>query len=116
MSFSCFQGSIMVSTEMIEEVKKRLIKTYTPLAIYIFGSYVWGKPDEHSDLDLLVVIDKYNVDSYHTLVEGHKALADLPLAKDLLVFSKEEFDIYSKDSTRLCYQVKRKGKKIYATS
>ena len=40
----------------MEEVKKRLINVYDPIAIYIFGSYAWGTPTEDSDLDLLVVV------------------------------------------------------------
>ncbi|MCL1877583.1 MAG: nucleotidyltransferase domain-containing protein [Defluviitaleaceae bacterium] len=27
------------------------------LQIYLFGSYVYGTPHEHSDLDLMVIID-----------------------------------------------------------
>ena len=48
----------MISQEVIEEVKNRLIKTYNPIAIYLFGSYAWGTPNEDSDLDLLIVVDK----------------------------------------------------------
>ena len=32
----------MIDEKMIEEVKKRLIDTYNPLEIYLFGSYVIG--------------------------------------------------------------------------
>ena len=46
----------MISPEMIEEVKNRLVSTYNPEKIYLFGSYAWGTPDEESDLDLLVVV------------------------------------------------------------
>ena len=47
----------MTKPEIIETVKERLIKTYNPKTIYLFGSYAWGTPDEDSDLDLLVVIE-----------------------------------------------------------
>jgi len=43
----------MISQETIEEVKNRLVKTYDPISIYLFGSYAWGHPTEDSDLDLL---------------------------------------------------------------
>ena len=45
----------MITPEIIEEVKKRLIAVYKPEAIYLFGSYAWGAPTEGSDLDLLVI-------------------------------------------------------------
>lgn len=99
---------------MIEEVKKRLVKTYNPLEIYVFGSHAWGSPDEDSDLDLLVVVEKFDKDRYHALVKGHKALIGLKLSKDILVYTKEEFDLDSHDVTALGYKIKRKGKQIYA--
>lgn len=33
--------------------KNRLVKTYDPIAIYLFGSYTWGAPSEESGLDLV---------------------------------------------------------------
>jgi predicted nucleotidyltransferase len=99
---------------MLEEVKKRLIRTYNPIEIYVFGSYAWGYHDDESDLDLLVVIDKFTNDRQRLLVEGQKALIDLDLSKDLLVISKEEFDQYSNDPRRIYYKIRQQGKKIYA--
>jgi predicted nucleotidyltransferase len=104
----------MVDKKIIEEVKKRLIKAYNPLEIYVFGSYAWGCPDEESDLDLLIVIERYEKDRHATLVEGHKALVDVDVSKDILVYSKDEFERFSNDVTRLCYKIKHKGRKIYA--
>lgn len=34
----------MVNKKLLEEVKNRLVETYNPIAIYLFGSYAWGKP------------------------------------------------------------------------
>ena len=48
----------MISKEVLEEVKNRLVQAYNPVAIYLFGSYAWGVPTEDSDLDLLVVVDE----------------------------------------------------------
>jgi Polymerase beta, Nucleotidyltransferase len=52
----------MINQAIIEEVKNRLIKTYNPIAIYLFGSHAWGKPDEESDLDLLIVVEDFKKD------------------------------------------------------
>lgn len=103
----------MISEEKIEEVKNRLIDTYHPLEIYIFGSYAWGIPEEDSDLDLLVVVQDLKKDRYETLVEGHRALMGMGIPKDILVYSKKEFEEHAKDIGSICYRVKNKGKKIY---
>ncbi len=104
----------MINERMIEEVKQRLIKIYNPLVIYLFGSYAWGRPTEDSDLDLLIIIEKYSKDNYHTVVEGHRALIDLDVAKDIVVLDKDEFDEYSTDKRELFYEIKQKGKILYA--
>ena len=104
----------MVNEQMIEEVKERLVAAYDPLAIYIFGSYVWGHPDEESDLDILVVIDEYKKDRFKTMADGHRVLIDLDLAKDILLYNKEQFDVCSSDKTSICNKVVNEGKQIYA--
>lgn len=104
----------MIDEKMIEEVKRRLIATYDPLEIYLFGSYAWGKPDQDSDLDLMVIVDHYDKDHYYDLVEGHKALGDLPIFKDLLLYDKAYFEKALRDEHSFCFTIKNRGKRIYA--
>lgn len=104
----------MIDANMIEEVKKRLIKAYNPSEIYIFGSYAWGSPDEESDLDLCVVVDELGKDRYRALVEGHKALMDLDLAKDIILCTQQEFNERVNNVSTMIYKIKRRGKQIYA--
>lgn len=104
----------MIDALTIEEVKKRLIKTYNPLEIYLFGSYAWGQPDEESDLDLLIIVDECDpLERYQAMSEGHKALYGLDISKDIIVLSKKEFEIGSQDHQRIFHKIKNKGKKIY---
>jgi len=37
------------------QIVEKIVRGYEPQAVYLFGSYAWGKPDEDSDLDLLIV-------------------------------------------------------------
>lgn len=104
----------MINNTIIEEVKNRLIATYNPLEIYIFGSYAWGKPEEDSDLDLLVIIDEYKKDHYKTVSDGYKSLDGLGIYKDIIVYTKKEFDAACTDTSTLCNKIIHKGKKIYA--
>ena len=107
----------MVNQKIIEEIQKRLVQAYNPVAIYLFGSYAWGTPTEDSDLDLLIVIDASDEKSYKRPLVGYKALRGLELvSKDLIVQTKEEFDRSSSDVTTLGYKIKRDGKLLYAHS
>jgi predicted nucleotidyltransferase len=72
----------MVNNKMIQDIISRLVKVYDPQAIYLFGSYAWGHPDEDSDLDFLIIVDKLE-DRYKALIAGHRELSDLTIPKDL---------------------------------
>lgn len=104
----------MINKEILEEVKIRLIKTYDPVMIYVFGSYAWGSPSADSDLDLMIVVEKSEQKSYQRPIVGYTALRDLDLSKDIIVHTKEMFDRRSEDVTTLEYKIKKEGKILYA--
>jgi predicted nucleotidyltransferase len=104
----------MINKETIEEVKNRLVKTYNPLAIYLFGSYAWGNPNEDSDLDLLIVVDKSDERPIKRSFEGYKALWGLGISKDIIVYTSSEFESASQKEMSLSNKVKSHGKVIYA--
>jgi uncharacterized protein len=106
----------MIEKNVIEEVKNRLIKTYNPLAIYLFGSYAWGTPTKDSDLDILIVVDQSDEKTYRRPIPGQRALFGLEIPKDIIVYTKDEFDKRSKDITTLCYKIEKEGELIYARS
>ena len=48
----------MISEEQIQAVVRRIVEGYAPDKIILFGSYAYGVPHEHSDLDLLIIKEK----------------------------------------------------------
>ena len=104
----------MINKKTINEVQQRLVKLYNPESIYIFGSYAWGKPDPESDLDILVVVDNYTKDRLQMITDGFKALHELGIFKDILVYSKKDFEKCSSDHTTICNRIIKEGKKVYA--
>lgn len=105
----------MVSREVIEDVKNRLVKAYSPVAIYLFGSYAWGTPTEESDLDLLIVVDKSEEKSFIRPIKGYDALRGLEyIPKDLIIQTKDEFKQRSSEKTTLEYKIQKSGELIYA--
>lgn len=106
----------MINNATIEEVKNRLVKTYQPIAIYLFGSYAWGNPTEDRDLDILVVVDTSDEKPYQRQRSGHRALFGLGISKDLIVYTKDEFARISDDITTLGYKIKREGKVPWPTA
>jgi len=106
----------MINMGLLEEVKKRLVATYDPLQIYLFGSYAWGHPDDESDLDILIVVEKSEKKSYKRPIAAYDALIDLDVPNDILVFTKAEFDARVENTSTLIYKIKKQGKLVYAKS
>lgn len=102
-----------VNKEIIHEIIKRLSLVYSPRQIYLFGSFAWGTPDDASDLDILVVVDNIDKKPYERPLEGMRALRGLKIAKDIIVYTKDEFETLSSDVTTLCYKIRNEGVKLY---
>jgi predicted nucleotidyltransferase len=100
---------------IINIIRERLVNAYNPRAIYIFGSYAWGTPDEQSDFDLLVIVEKSDEKPYKRIIKGLHALRGLKIAKDILVYTTDEFERLVSDISTLCYKIKNEGIKIYET-
>jgi len=104
----------MITPEMIEEVKNRLINIYQPVTIYLFGSHVWGQPTEDSDLDFLVIVEKSNISQVERARMASDQLWNLMVPYELLVFTQEEFDQGSRSVTTLWHKIKNDGRVLYA--
>ena len=101
-----------MNDNLFETVKTRLDAVYNPLSLYIFGSYAWGTPTADSDLDLVVVVEDSDKKPYKRSIEGIRALRGLGIAKDILVYTKEEFKSLSQDISSLLYKVEKEGIKL----
>ena len=97
----------------IDEITKRLVKTYNPREIYLLEP----AREDSIDNNILVIIDDDKAalqQRYALMAEGHKALIGVKIAKNILVYTKEEFDEYSQDPSTLSHSIKKYGKRIYA--
>lgn len=106
----------MITPDVIEEVKNRLIKVYNPQQIYLFGSYAWGMPDEDSDLDLLIVVDESTEKPHKRGKPGLLALWGLCISKDLMIYTKEELETALKNPASFVSKITKKGKLLYVRS
>ena len=75
----------------MDEVKTRLVEKFHPRRIILFGSGARETADDRSDVDLLVICPFQ--DSRRALrVAMDRALRGLPIARDILVLTPEEFE------------------------
>lgn len=73
------------------EVVERVVERFDPLKVILFGSLARGEIGYDSDMDLLVVFEKVEWENKRELtVEVLRALADLPVPKDVVVTDVDE--------------------------
>ncbi|MBI5816229.1 MAG: nucleotidyltransferase domain-containing protein [Nitrospinae bacterium] len=46
----------MIDFEKIKALSNEIARQFNPMKVILFGSYAYGKPDEYSDVDLLVIM------------------------------------------------------------
>jgi len=98
---------------MVQKMLKRLVEVYQPQTIFIYGSMAWGTPHQHSDIDLLIIVDHSDETPYNRILKGTKALRGLRVPKDILVYTRAEFEEMAGDRASLCYKIKQEGIKAY---
>ncbi len=106
--------NVMINEKTIEEVTNRLVTVYSPIEIYLFGSYAWGQPTEDSDLDLFIVVDDSQEKRYKRAIPGYTALVGLKVPNEIIVYTKKEFEKNAADITTLAHKIKVDGRRVYA--
>ncbi len=102
----------------IEFLKKELVarlKSLNPIKIILFGSYVYGNPDENSDIDICIVNSGSSSKSDKKRAV-RALLKDLKFAKDILTPSKEEYDFYKNEFGSVYKEINEKGKVLWSAS
>jgi len=67
----------------------RIVAQFKPLRVILFGSRAHGTARPDSDLDLLVVMPE-GTDRRSAAIAMRRALADLPISKDIIVSTPDE--------------------------
>jgi len=94
------------------EIKRRLIATLNPDAIYVFGSFARDMETTNSDIDVLV--EKETALSFQKRTsEARKLLKGLPFPFDVLVYTPQEIREKLHDKYSVVYQAVSEGVKIY---
>lgn len=79
----------MTTADLIQALTDRIVRGFHPLRLILFGSHARGDARPESDIDLLVVLPQVT-NKRQAAIEIRRALADLPVCKDIIVTTPEE--------------------------
>jgi len=96
------------------------LKQADPYRIILFGSYAAGTAGEHSDIDMLVILDNNDVaKTYEERLKKKLYINRLvreinyKIALDILVYSKEEYKMVKNYGNYFIDEIENTGRIIY---
>ncbi len=98
---------------LLAEIVARLVATYRPERIYLFGSRARDAAHEDSDYDLMIVVGDDAPASLQRSTPGYDALWGLPRAADILVWTRTAFEQRLHLRASLPSTVSGEGKLLY---
>lgn len=99
---------------VLDEAVRRLRDALDPCTIYLYGSYAYGTPQSHSDIDLLVVVNDSPMTTTQRDAIAYRALGDIHVPIDVQVYTRPEFDKRAALSVSFERTILLKGKLVHA--
>ena len=98
----------------LAEITRRLVETYRPERIYLFGSRARGTASAGSDYDLLVVVGDDVPADLRRSARAYEALWGLPASGDILIWTHTAFAERLHLRASLPSTVEREGILLYS--
>lgn len=103
-----------VKESVLTEIVERLVETFHPERVYLFGSAARGDAGPDSDYDLLVVVPVSDEPSYRRMQRAQVALWGIWAAADVFVLTRDEFARQQSVITSLASAALAEGRVLYA--
>ena len=103
-----------ISDPRLAEVVRRLIETYAPERVYLFGSNARGEAGPDSDYDILLVVPDGAPPELKRSRLAYEKLWGTGTAVDVLVWTRSSFDNRLHLPTSLPATVIREGQLLHA--
>jgi uncharacterized protein len=103
-----------VTSELLQEMARRLVEELDPEEVILFGSHAWGTPNPDSDVDLMVVLPDGEPATAEHELRARRCLRGLDVPKDILVQSRSDIERLRGVWASLECQILQEGKVLYA--
>jgi uncharacterized protein len=100
------------SDEYIQELTNKIVDSFNPIRVYLFGSYAYGNPSPDSDIDLMIVMNS-DLPRYKRSSAIHLKCFPYKIPLDILVYTPDEFEYWKDTINHIINEVDKKGKVLY---
>ena len=107
------RSKLSADDPVLSEVVRRLAEAYHPERIYLFGSTARGEAGPDSDYDIMIVVPDQAAKEFRSSDLAYCVLRGLRVAKDVLVWTRTEFQKRLHLKASLPSTVLREGKLLY---
>jgi len=97
----------------LDEIVRRLVESYQPLEVYLFGSKARGDSGPDSDYDLLLVVPDEAPSERKRSRLAYQVLRGMGVAADVLVWSRSYFEPRRSLKASLPGTVLREGRLLH---
>ena len=107
---------IQVTDEILDRMVRAIVEEVDPEQVILFGSRARGDAGEESDVDLVVVeTEPFGKTRSRRLeaVRLWKALSDFVVPKDILVYSRDEVELWRGSIHHVLARALREGTILY---
>ena|SRR3989338_9358207 len=98
--------------QQLKEITDQIVRQFQPEKIILFGSQAWGRPNENSDFDLLVIKETENTRDFRREVDG--SIFPRPFPIDILAYRPARFEARLKSGDFFLRDIVTKGRVLYA--
>ncbi len=112
-----WQNNASDEEALLHQMVEIIVREASPEAIILFGSRAHGDAQPDSDVDLLIVESEPFSPQRSRRKEAARlyiALKGLNVSKDILLYSREEFDHWKNSSNHVIGRAVREGKVLYS--
>lgn len=108
----CGKAKEMVDEQTMQDLVRRIVAVARPTRVILFGSYARGDATAGSDLDLMVIQPQVS-DAYSEMIRLHRAVGDVGVGVDLLVYSEADYRRRSQVPGTVLYWACKEGRPLY---
>ena len=104
------------SEQLVKQMVQAIVEEVGPRQIYLFGSLATGSRKADSDVDLLIVEDRRfgpDHNRWSELKRIRRVLRRFRIPKDILVYSRDEFEKWEDSVNHVVAHAVKEGKLLY---